>query len=100
MKRLAAVGIAMLGLVSTGADPRVATVEPADLVKRPDLIGREIATDDRLRFFQFHKGEGYDELYLKRSAVVFRLPKRLRPEHTPTNRVFSVRGILVREGDR
>ena len=68
-------------------------------MKRPDLIGREIATDDRVRLFQFHKGEGYDEISLKRSTVVFRLPRRLRPDHPPSQRVFSIQGILGRNGD-
>lgn len=92
--------LSALSLAAVGFDAGITTVEPADLVKRADLIGKDIATDDRIRLFQYHKGEGYDELYLKRTAVVFRLPKRLRPDPPPRNRVFGVRGVLVREGDR
>ncbi|MDR3638252.1 MAG: hypothetical protein P4L84_30895 [Isosphaeraceae bacterium] len=100
MIRLSSLRVAILALTLSGAESGVTTIEPSDLTKRPELVGREIATDDRLRLFQYHKGEGYDELYLKRTSVIFRLPKRLRPEHPPGNRVFGVRGVLGRDGDR
>lgn len=75
-------------------------VEPGALVRRPDLIGKEVVVEDRVRFFQFHPGQGNDELYLKRCPdVTFALPPALRPQQTQAPAV-RVRGTLSREGQR
>ena len=58
-------------------------VEASDLDRRADLVGKVVSVDDRVRFYQFHPGQGYDELRLKRTDVVFRLPPPLRPESSP-----------------
>ena len=56
----------------TRADPRRAL----GAGRRADLVGREVVVDDRVAYFQFHKGQGFDELVLKRTPVVFRIPPR------------------------
>lgn len=76
------------------------TVEPADLVRRPDLVGREVLVDDRVAYYVTRNGSDDDELQLKRTPITFLVPRRLRPAaHT---RVVSavVRGTLEREGNR
>ena len=37
-------------------------------------MGKLVKTDDRVRFYQAHGAQGYDEVYLKRTHVIFRLP--------------------------
>ena len=59
---------------------------------------RLIRVDDRVRFYQSHRGEGYDEVYLKRTHVIFRLPPRLRPEVSPRPMPVVVEGRLIRDG--
>ena len=73
-------------------------VEASDLDRRADLVGKVVSVDDRVRFYQFHPGEGYDELRLKRTDVVFRLPPQLRPESSPRPMPVIVQGKLIRDG--
>ncbi len=74
-------------------------VEPETLLKRSELIGKEIEVDDRARF-QFHPNVGYDQVYLKRAPeVVCEIPSSLRPRQ-PSAQVIKVRGILRRENGR
>lgn len=82
------------------SQPAAVVVEPAELAKHDDLIGREIVVDDRLRYFQFHPGQGYDEIHLKRTPVVFQLPRALRPQSAPTNPAIQIQGVLKRDGNR
>lgn len=97
--------VAVLGLPSVLLEtqarpfqPAAVIVEPAELVKRDDLVGREVIVDDRLRFFQFHPGQGYDEILLKRTPVIFQLPRPLRPKSPPGDPAIQVRGVLKRDG--
>jgi hypothetical protein len=76
------------------------TVDASELDRRNDLVGKDILVDDRVRFYQSHQGKGYDELYLKRTGVIFRLPPRLRPETPPRPVPVMVRGKLGLEGGR
>lgn len=92
--------ILILGPYSNAAEPPTGLIEPSELTKRPDLIGRSIAVEDRVRIFMFHPGTGHDELSLKRTPVVFRLPPRLRPEGQPRQPCVRVEGVLSREGDQ
>ena len=39
-----------------------------------------MTVDDRVAYFQFHKGQGFDELVLKRTPVVVRIPPCALPE--------------------
>ncbi|MFO0907673.1 MAG: hypothetical protein U0794_04810 [Isosphaeraceae bacterium] len=102
--------IVLLGLVTSlatigppiraRADAPIA-VEPTELSRRTDLVGREVEVDDRVSFFQFHRDEGFDEISLKRSPdVVFWLPKPLRPATNPQPPAIRIRGILQRDGNR
>ncbi len=87
-------------LFTLAAAPEPTPVEPSELAGRDDLVGREVAVDDRVAYFQFHKGRGFDELVLKRTPVVFRIPPALRPKQSPKAPAVQVRGILRREGNR
>ena len=76
------------------ADP-VVLVEPADLARRPDLIGREVIVDDRIRYFlESKRGQGFDELILKRTDVPCRLGVGSRFLRTPSEPNAVVRGTL------
>ncbi|HMB08141.1 MAG TPA: hypothetical protein VKP69_30970 [Isosphaeraceae bacterium] len=85
-------------LAALGADAPPTTVEPSELMKRPDLLGRMVVVDDRVRLYQFHKGSGFDEIDLKRTPVIFRLPPGLRFERSPDAPAARVRGVLKKEG--
>jgi hypothetical protein len=73
-------------------------VDASELDRRQDLVGKLVKTDDRVRFYQAHGAQGYDEVYLKRTHVIFRLPPRLRPENSPRPMPVVVEGRLGREG--
>jgi hypothetical protein len=76
------------------------TVEPGDLARRQELVGREVIVDDRVAYYVARNGSDDDELQLKRTPVTFLVPRPMRPaSHT---RVVSVvvRGILERDGSR
>jgi len=101
-------GLACLALILPGlalaqrpAETRVPEVEPSALTRDANLVGREVTVDDRVRFFQSHrgpKGQVFDELVLKRTDVVFKLPPSLRPERSPRQPVARVTGVLRMEG--
>jgi tetratricopeptide (TPR) repeat protein len=74
-------------------------VDASELDRRQDLVGKLVKTDDRVRFYQARGAEGYSEVYLKRTHVIFRLPPRLRPENSPRPMPVVVEGKLVREGN-
>src|SRR5262249_10165329 len=103
MTRYLVAGLAtalIVGSLGNAADPPSGLIEPSELTKRADLLGRSVALEDRVRLFMFHPGLGYDELSLKRTPVVFRLPARLRPEGQPRQRCVRVEGVLSRQGDQ
>jgi hypothetical protein len=78
-------------LVSAGPD----FVEPTELSRRTDLIGKEVVVDDRIRYFlESKRGQGYDELMLKRTDVPFKLPPRLKYPRSPTEPNARVQGTL------
>jgi hypothetical protein len=74
-------------------------VEPSELARRQDLVGREVVVDDRVAYYVPRTGSEDDELQLKRTDVLFRVPRRLRP---PRGRMVSavVRAVVEREGNR
>ncbi len=90
--------LAVLAARAIGAGPE--SVEPSELARRPELAGREVVVDDRVRYFlETRRGQGYDEFLLKRTDVLFRLPPRLRPARSPSEPNARVRGVLkVEEG--
>jgi hypothetical protein len=70
-------------------------VEPADLSRRPELVGRDVVVDDRIRYFlESRRGQGYDELMLKRTDVPCLLPTRLKFARPPSEPNARVRGTL------
>ncbi len=75
-------------------------VEPPDLERRTDLIGREVTVDDRVKFYVARNGSEDDQLELKRTPVIFRVPKRLRPPAHSRMTAVVVRGVLKRDGSR
>jgi hypothetical protein len=75
-------------------------VEPADLVRRQDLVGREVLVDDRVKFYVPRNGSEDDELQLKRTPITFLVPRRLRPSTRGQVVAAVVRGTLGREGNR
>jgi hypothetical protein len=87
----------MLVLAQRSGDERV--VEPSALARDPKLIGREVVVDDRVRYFQpgpkGPKGQStLDELLLKRTDVLFKIPPGLRPEHPPREPAVRVTGVM------
>ncbi len=75
-------------------------VEPADLARRADLIGKEVALDDRVRIYVPRTGTDPDELELQRTKVTFLVPRSLRPESSRHLRGVLVKGVLRRDEGR
>ena len=75
-------------------------VEPADLERQQNLIGREVIVDDHVKYYVPRNGMEPDELQLKRTPITFLVPRRVRPQSP--NRLSSVivRGVLKRDGGR
>jgi hypothetical protein len=99
------IGLAIVLAVSAGALGRQPAaspvqVEPAELARRQDLVGREIVVDDRVSYYVTRAGSEDDELQLKRTAVTFLVPRRLRPAAHSRIVAAVVRGILERQGSR
>lgn len=74
------------------------TVEPAELDRRRDLIGREVIVDDRVSFYVPRTGDERDELRLKRTRTLFLVPRVLRPTGKNRTAAAVVRGVLRSEG--
>jgi hypothetical protein len=94
------------GMDGIGAEPGVVPVAPGELATRSDLVGRTVVVDDRVRVFQWHNDPStatpdrpYDEIYLKRTPVAFRLPPVLRYETAPRAAAARIEGVLKREGN-
>lgn len=94
-------GLAWLWLVpgagQTHAQTQPISVDAASLERRPDLVGKELVVDSRVKYYQFHTGRGYDEIILRGTDVVFKLPPRLRPSGSPGTKPVIVQGLLRRE---
>ena len=86
--------------LAAGAQTEPVAVDPAELGRRADLVGKLVVVDDRVRFYQYHNGRGYDEVLLKRTDVVFRLPPRLRPDGSPRPMPVVIQGRLARDNDQ
>jgi hypothetical protein len=74
-------------------------VEPAELGRRIDLIGREVAIDDRVSYYVPRQGSEPDELQLKRTPITFLVPRRLRPSMTKLTSAL-VHAVVKRDGSR
>jgi hypothetical protein len=86
---------ACFGSATAPADP-VPEVDAIDLAKRSDLIGKEIVVDGRLAYFQIHDGI-FDEVYLKKTTVMFRLAVELRSRQAPDAAGLRLHGVLKKE---
>lgn len=86
--------------LSAAARAAAIPVEPSELSKRNDLVGKEVSVDDRVALFLFHPGRDFDEITLKRTPVLFRLPPRLRYRQSPGAAAVRLTGILGREGEQ
>jgi hypothetical protein len=73
-------------------------VEPADLAKRADLVGKMVALDDNVAYYVPRTGDAPDELQLKRTNVKFLVPRAMRPDPRPS--AALVQGVLRRDGTR
>jgi hypothetical protein len=70
-------------------------VESSELSRRPELVGREVVVDDRVRYFlESKRGQGYDELMLRRTDVLFKIPGRLKFSRSPSEPNVRVQGTL------
>jgi tetratricopeptide (TPR) repeat protein len=89
----------LVALSTLGAGPDL--VEPTELAKRPELVGREVLIDDRVLYFlESKRGQGYDQLVFKRTGVVFRLPSKIKFARPPSEANARVKGILKSEDGR
>lgn len=75
-------------------------VEPADIARRDDLVGRQVIVDDHVKYYVARTGTEPDELQLKRTPITFEVPRRLRPASSTRLTAVIVRGELRREGSR
>jgi len=75
-------------------------VEPAELGRRQDLLGREVAVDDHVSYYVPRTGTEPDELQLKRTPITFLVPRRLRPPSAARMISAQIRGVLKRDGGR
>jgi hypothetical protein len=73
-------------------------VEPADLAKRKDLIGREVVVDDRAKFY-FPVPNKEPEIILERTLVTVVLAPGLSYGGQPSGRSVRVQGVLRRRAD-
>jgi tetratricopeptide (TPR) repeat protein len=75
-------------------------VEPAELERRPDLIGRLVIVDDHVKYYVARTGSEPDELQLKRTPITFQVPRGLRPQASTRITFVVVRGVLARDEGR
>jgi len=95
--------VGVVGLAGTARgwpQSQAVPVEPAQLGQRADLVGREVEVDDRVRYYVPRAGSDRDELQLKRTPVLFLVPRRFRPPTTSRLPAVVVRGVLERDGSR
>lgn len=70
-------------------------VEPADLARRRDLIGKEIVIDDRVKMFlPAPEARGYNKILLKRTDVVLLLPPEFSYTTSQSQKAVRAKGIL------
>jgi hypothetical protein len=86
---------------ATGQRPADAVaVEPGELERRTDLIGRLVVVDDHVKYYVPRTGSNPDELQLKRTPITFQVPRGLRPRGSTPMSAVVVRGVLAREEGR
>ncbi len=95
---LCAVGttLSAVGSLQEEATP----VEPSELARRKDLVGKKVALDDHVEYYVRRTGNDPDELQLKRTSVTFLVPRKMRPDDVAKLSAALVQGTLRREGTR
>ena len=88
--------LSALGSLQDEATP----VEPSELARRKDLVGKKVALDDHVAYYVPRTGNDPDELQLKRTSVTFLVPRKMRPESVAKMSAALVHGTLRREGTR
>ena len=58
-------------------------VEPGELARRDDLVGKKLVVDDHVRFYVKRPGKEPDEIQLRRTNVTFLVPGKLPWESKP-----------------
>jgi hypothetical protein len=82
------------------AQDAAVSVEPSELGRRRDLVGKQVVVDDRVSYYIPRSGSEPDELQLKRTSITFLVPRRLRPSSTTRLTSALVSGVLKLEGVR
>ncbi len=95
--RLALIAALLTGIQTSA--PGVPEVSPAELTKRPELIGREMVVDGRIDETVYHKNIGFDELRLVKSPVTFQLPPHLSFRQSRPAPAIRMRGTLHKQGN-
>jgi tetratricopeptide (TPR) repeat protein len=92
--------VALMGTASAQTTRDAVPVEPSELERREDLVGKAVVVDDHVRFYVNREGQEPDELELKRTSVIFYVPRALRPP--PMTRLNSalVYGVLKKNAGR
>ncbi|QEH34324.1 hypothetical protein OJF2_28600 [Aquisphaera giovannonii] len=72
-------------------------VEPAELARRADLVGKLVSVDDRVVYYRLDPSGPFDEIRLKRTTVPVRLRGALRPRNPPRPMPVIAQGRLARE---
>ena len=105
MNRLAPTGLVLAAVfvvtaAAHGQGGRPASIEPGELTRRADLVGKAVVVDDRVARFQYHpETRAFDQLFLKRCPdVPFDLPASLRYQTNPQPPAVIVHGVLRRDG--
>ena len=68
-------------------------VEPGELVRRQDLVGREIVVDDRVAYYVARTGSDDDEVQLKRTPVTFLIMKTIPTRMRTPPAIHAVRAL-------
>jgi hypothetical protein len=85
-----------MGFVEDEALP----VDPAELARRDDLIGKVVVIDDHVAYYVPRNGLEPDELQLKRTPITFLIPRKLRPRSSTRMSSVIVRGVFQRNEGR
>ncbi|CAN5681676.1 hypothetical protein BH23PLA1_BH23PLA1_18370 [soil metagenome] len=95
-------GLLSVVLQALAFQERPPLVDPADLTRRPELLGKPLTIDDRVEGIpSFTRDVGFNLLKLQRApGVVFRLPERLSFEKPSRVPAVRLEGTLRREGGR
>lgn len=85
---------------SRAQDPRSTPVEPGEITKHTELVGKPISVDDRGGFQYHNETKAFDEINLRRAPeVTFRLPQDLWLRQSPPAAAIRVEGVLHHDRD-